>query len=698
MKKTLIVANLFMCSFGLVFSYITKGESKPSFGAEQTQYTLQSMLKNIWDNEGPVTDELFTYDIGYGSLSTGSTPIGYHQMTKSNVSKGDFIGGDACIDWGGERLQTDKDNRCILKIKAIRSFKISISCSAVPTGWNDPNDGCQLNYYNIQGDIDNTKWYATSKVKSISIISNTTEISDIDYEMTINRGNTFAFEYGRQWDGKGYKRTWQNAGDSITFSFEKVQENQVLTSSEIVTNIAANNGQDVTDGFAVAGIKHGNVEEDIISLFNNISTFPNPKLSTLDSSTEVQNWKISSNHNDAVIYTFKALEYCKFKTYRLELGNDWLEGSYLRIYVNKEKVKEVYFSSDSPDLSSFDFETTLKIDDTVYWEFAFAGEINTRNIAMKDGGDIVKSLPQFSFLEIEHTHSWSELANGRDCTCENNGWLNYSSCECGLYAEDNQGLSIIGGKSDLETWKVTANKGLIPAIGHDYSNVDYQWSEDYLTCTASRCCSHCNRLEEETVDTKFILITTPTCSTPGEAIYKATFQNSAFGEKNVEVPIPTINHILLKITGSPAYCTIDGFKDYYICTACEQYFEDEAGHKHITNLEAWKNGEGKLSAFGHEFGSPKYLWNDVDQTCTAYRTCIHGECKETESETVDIIIENGYYVATFTNPAFTQQTKKIPSKVGLIVGISVGAGVLVGGVTLGIVIHKKRRKKLLSKN
>ena len=53
-------------------------------------------------------------------------------------------------------------------------------------------------------------------------------------------------------------------------------------------------------------------------------------------------------------------------------------------------------------------------------------------------------------------------------------------------------------------------------------------------------------------------------------------------------------------SGQGATCTVDGWKDYYRCE-CGKYYEDENCTKLISDLEAWKVGDGKIVA-EHTYG------------------------------------------------------------------------------------------------
>ncbi len=56
-----------------------------------------------------------------------------------------------------------------------------------------------------------------------------------------------------------------------------------------------------------------------------------------------------------------------------------------------------------------------------------------------------------------------------------------------------------------------------------------------------------------------------------------------------------------KVPGQGATCTVDGWNDYYECS-CGKYFKDANATAEITDLDAWKKGEGKIAA-GHNYGT-----------------------------------------------------------------------------------------------
>ncbi|MBQ9779359.1 MAG: S8 family serine peptidase, partial [Clostridia bacterium] len=57
---------------------------------------------------------------------------------------------------------------------------------------------------------------------------------------------------------------------------------------------------------------------------------------------------------------------------------------------------------------------------------------------------------------------------------------------------------------------------------------------------------------------------------------------------------------LTPVVESGATCTEDGYKAHYKCS-CGKYFEDASASIEIPDIDAWKNGDGKISA-GHTYG------------------------------------------------------------------------------------------------
>ena len=192
------------------------------------------------------------------------------------------------------------------------------------------------------------------------------------------------------------------------------------------------------------------------------------------------------------------------------------------------------------------------------------------------------------------------------------------------------------------------------ALGHKFADA---------TCTAAKTCSVCNATEGEALGHKFAdaTCTTPkTCkrencnATDGESLghnWAETLSQDADGhwyacsrcdEKNGYAEhefdedstcecgyINTHVHSLTLVEEKAVTCTEDGNNAYYVCSGCEDYFEDADGLVIITDKTSVV-----ISHTGHSFTN--YTYNN-DATCTAdgteTATCSNENCVETNTVT-----------------------------------------------------------------
>ena len=152
----------------------------------------------------------------------------------------------------------------------------------------------------------------------------------------------------------------------------------------------------------------------------------------------------------------------------------------------------------------------------------------------------------------------------------------------------------------------------IPALGHDWDEINYVWADDNSKVTATAVCKRDSAHNvEKPADTTEEVITNATCLTQGVKTLTATFTEEPFTTQTKTVVIP---------------------------------------------------------AKGHDWDAPTYTWSQDYKTCTATRIC-KNDPKHIESETVntkpDVVPENfpldGYtttYTATFNNPDFAEQTSE----------------------------------------
>ena len=235
----------------------------------------------------------------------------------------------------------------------------------------------------------------------------------------------------------------------------------------------------------------------------------------------------------------------------------------------------------------------------------------------------------------------------------------------------------------------------IEALGHDYQTPTYVWSNDSLTCTASRICSHDESHVESETATAVFVGTPATCETPGNGHYEATFTNTAFVKQQTQdAPVDALTHDYVVV--------YVWSQDNLSCTATATCAHDnthvvtetaDSIYEVVTPAECEQEGEGKytvtfddttlftiqektvaIDALEHTYGTPVYVWTEevvggvTNSTCVATRTCgRNSEHVETETKTVVMQVTTpaecekdgaGLSTVVFTNPAFGTQTKE----------------------------------------
>lgn len=98
-------------------------------------------------------------------------------------------------------------------------------------------------------------------------------------------------------------------------------------------------------------------------------------------------------------------------------------------------------------------------------------------------------------------------------------------------------------------------------------------------------------------------------------------------------------HALRHIDGKLATCTADGWKDYYQCSddACCKYFEDSACANEISDIVLWISGSGKISKTAHVWGSG--VSSDSCVACGFVKPSALAELR-TQNEQLQYIINN----------------------------------------------------------
>ncbi len=175
-------------------------------------------------------------------------------------------------------------------------------------------------------------------------------------------------------------------------------------------------------------------------------------------------------------------------------------------------------------------------------------------------------------------------------TCTAKGWEAYDTCS----------------RCDYTT------KVEIPMAAHTYGTPTYVWAADNASCTATRTCTACQHVENETVNTQKQVTQNRSCTLNELSTFTATFTNTAFVQQIRE---------------------------------------------NVTTADMT----------GHSYGAVSYTWATDNTNCKAEHKCT--ACQHVENETVNTqkqvtqnrsctLNELSTFTATFTNTAFVQQIRE----------------------------------------
>lgn len=183
------------------------------------------------------------------------------------------------------------------------------------------------------------------------------------------------------------------------------------------------------------------------------------------------------------------------------------------------------------------------------------------------------SAAAFVTVTVEHQ---VEAVAGVAPTCTQDGSKAYWHCtSCGKYFADEACTQEI---QDIDTWKV------IPAIGHDYGEPVFRWSDDGKTCTATFTCGN-DETHVETLDAEVTsnLKTAPTCTEKGVTAYtaKVNFQDQDYTDTLELTDIPATGHAY----GEPAFQWSADGKTCTVTFTCG----NDASHVEVLNAQVTSN-------------------------------------------------------------------------------------------------------------
>ena len=276
-----------------------------------------------------------------------------------------------------------------------------------------------------------------------------------------------------------------------------------------------------------------------------------------------------------------------------------------------------------------------------------------------------------SHTESETVDSISEVT--KQATCEEKGETTYTA---------------IFTKPDFEQQtKTVAN---IDALGHNWGEAQFTWSEDNSTVRASRTCANDpSHIETETATAEAAITKAATCEEGGETTYTAVFENEAFGTQTKTLQnIEALGHDWSEVsyTWAEDKSTV---KAERTCGHDAAHVQSETVGTTLQTVNAtceadgsktWTSAPFENEAFevqtqtevipmkGHDWGTPAYVWADDNSEVTATVICANDPAHiQTETvETTAVIVEatadndgSATYTAVFENEMFGTQTRVV---------------------------------------
>ncbi|MBQ8085092.1 MAG: leucine-rich repeat protein [Lachnospiraceae bacterium] len=225
-----------------------------------------------------------------------------------------------------------------------------------------------------------------------------------------------------------------------------------------------------------------------------------------------------------------------------------------------------------------------------------------------DKGNYVTESVAIEVTRAECKHTGMVATEAKAQTCVDAGNTAYWYCpECGRYYSDSKGETEIA----KDSW-------ILKALGHEYGEPIYTWSDDGKTCTAKTICTRKECTDDteghtvtETVQSTGKETKAATCEEKGITTYTATFENELFKTQTKEVAdIPAKGHI-----------SSEAVKENVVAETCEEEGTyDEVVYCSECNKELSRE-EKKIPAKGHIYGITTYTWSEDGKSCTATSVC-----------------------------------------------------------------------------
>ena len=368
---------------------------------------------------------------------------------------------------------------------------------------------------------------------------------------------------------------------------------------------------------------------------------------TLSGNTTITGNTCGADSHGGGVSTYQATIELASKDVTIE-NNKNGSGAQANLYLRSEaSYTEPSYISVTGDLGSKVFTLTTEKTPTVGnpvtispYPYCDAGVLNAQNFKYENNDQVSIAVIPTGGKECLKAciHSFTKtstaskyLKSSATCTSEA---VYYKSCACGLASSTE---TFTSGAIDPENHALVHHEAQAPtctAVGweaydtcsrcgyttkvekqktpHSYGTPTYVWAANNASCTATRTCTACQHVENETVNTQQTVTQNRSCTLNELSTFTATFTNTAFAQQTKE------------------------------------------------NVKT-------ADMTGHSYGTPTYVWAANNASCTATRTCT--ACQHVENETVNTqqtvtqnrsctLNELSTFTATFTNTAFAQQIKE----------------------------------------
>lgn len=194
-----------------------------------------------------------------------------------------------------------------------------------------------------------------------------------------------------------------------------------------------------------------------------------------------------------------------------------------------------------------------------------------------------------------HEHAGT-MVEQKDATCTDYGVKAYYECSCGKFFTDSACKKEI---TDLEAWK--NGDGRIDKKEH---------AGGTATCKERAKCSTCQteygELATHTYDTNWSMDENnhwhrcTVCENKTDSA--AHIDSDKNGKCDICAKEMPHEHTGIMVEPKAATCTTYGVKPYYKC-ACGKFYSDAICTKEITDLDVWKNGDGRIDKNDHTGGT-----------------------------------------------------------------------------------------------